>query len=64
MDILSCIIFLPKVLSAYSDEIVHLFRLIPSTGSEDNRPVVPKQIGQVVGAKRRWYFGYVSEFLS
>jgi hypothetical protein len=50
--------------SAYSDEIVHLFRLIPTSGSEGNRPVIPKQSGQVIGAKRRWCFCYFSEFLS
>jgi hypothetical protein len=42
--------------SAYSDETVQLFRLIPTSGSEDNRPVIPKQSGQVIGAKRRWCF--------
>ena len=42
--------------SAYSDEFGHLFRGIPATCSEDNRPSVPRQIGHLVGAKRRWYF--------
>ena len=41
---------------AYSDEFGHLFRGIPATCSEDNRPSVPRQIGHLVGAKRRWYF--------
>lgn len=40
----------------YSDEFGHLFRGIPATCSEDNRPSVPRQIGHLVGAKRRWYF--------
>ena len=41
---------------AYSDEFGHLFRGIPATCSEDNRPPVPRQISHLVGAKRRWYF--------
>jgi len=40
---------------AYSDEFGHSFRAIPATCSEDNRPPVPRQIGHLVGAKRRWY---------
>ena len=44
------------LLIAYSDEFGHLFRGIPATCSEDNRPSVPRQIGHLVGAKRRWYF--------
>ena len=42
--------------AVYSDEFGHLFRGIPATRSEDNRPPVPRQIGHLVGAKRRWYF--------
>ena len=40
---------------AYSDEFGHLFRGIPATCSEAFRPSVPRQIGHLVGAKRRWY---------
>lgn len=40
-------------LIAYSDEFGHLFRGIPATRSEDNRPPVPRQIGHLVGAKQR-----------
>ena len=47
---------LKRKLTAYSDEFGHLFRGIPATCSEDNRPSVPRQIGHLVGAKRRWYF--------
>jgi len=35
---------------AYSDQIVHSFRTIPSTCSEGNRPGIPKLTVQVVGA--------------
>ncbi len=33
---------------AYSDQIVHPFRTIPSTRSEGNHPVIPKLTVQVV----------------
>ena len=35
---------------AYSDQIVHPFRTIPSTGSEGNHPVIPKLTVQFFGA--------------
>jgi hypothetical protein len=33
---------LEGAIAAYSDKTVHLIRRIPSTRSEDNRPLVPK----------------------
>ena len=35
---------------AYSDQIVHPFRTIPSTGSEGNHPVIPKLTVKFFGA--------------
>jgi len=49
--------------TAYSDGFVQLFRKIPSTCSEDNRPPVPRWIVHLIGAKRRWYFVIFQSYL-
>jgi hypothetical protein len=48
---------------AYSDGFVHLFREIPSTCSEDNRPSNPRWLVHLIGAKRRWYFVIFQSYL-